>query len=173
MVAESLFCRRKKAAREVHEKARFARKVRGIKAKLYNKQRYKEKATLRKKYADYTHLGDIIFICCLTLFFRIKVKTEKDVEHSAPPSEDALPAYLLDREEVTRSKVLSNTLKQLRKEKAGKWSMPIQSVRPIADQEMFRVLRSGKRKSLFYIFVIFFCYLIIKFVIILNICIII
>ena len=80
-------------------------------------------------------------------FLRIKATTQKPVEHSSAPSEDALPAYLLDREEVTRSKVLSSTLKQLRKEKAGKWSMPIQAVRPIADQEMFRVLRSGKRKS--------------------------
>ncbi|KAK2964969.1 putative Ribosome biogenesis protein NSA2 like protein [Blattamonas nauphoetae] len=95
-------------------------------AQLYNKQRYKEKAELRKK---------------------LKVQSQKTVEHKKPQDDEALPAYLLDREEVSRSKVLSNTLKQLRKEKAGKWSMPIQSVRPIADMEMFRVLRSGKRRK--------------------------
>ncbi|KAH7825451.1 putative ribosome biogenesis protein N [Monocercomonoides exilis] len=118
--------KRKKAAREIHKQAKFAKTVHGIRAKLYNQKRYKEKATLRKK---------------------IKVTTEKQVEHSAPPNEEALPAYLLDREEVTRSKVLSNTLKQLRKEKAGKWSMPIQSVKAISDQEMFRVLKTGKRRK--------------------------
>jgi ribosome biogenesis protein NSA2 len=75
----------------------FAQKIHGIKAKLYNKQRYKEKAALRKK---------------------LKVKAEKDVEHEMEPRDDSLPHYLLDRNETARSKVLSNTLKQMRKEKA-------------------------------------------------------
>lgn len=59
--------------------------------------------------------------------------------------EGALPAYLLDREEISRSKILSNTVKQKRKEKAGKWTVPIPKVKPVADDEMFRQLRSGKR----------------------------
>ncbi|XP_022748148.1 ribosome biogenesis protein NSA2 homolog [Durio zibethinus] len=64
----------------------------------------------------------------------------------------AIPAYLLDRENTTRAKVLSNTIKQKRKEKAGKWEVPIPKVRPAAEDEMFKVMRSGKRKSklLFY-----------------------
>jgi len=37
--------------------------------------------------------------------------------------------------------VLSNTIKQKRKEKAGKWEVPLPKVRGIAEQEMFRVLR--------------------------------
>jgi ribosome biogenesis protein NSA2 len=41
--------------------------------------------------------------------------------------------------------VLSNTIKQKRKEKAGKWEVPLPKVRPIAEDEMFRVMRSGKR----------------------------
>jgi ribosome biogenesis protein NSA2 len=41
--------------------------------------------------------------------------------------------------------VLSNTIKQKRKEKAGKWEVPLPKVRPVAEDEMFKVLRSGKR----------------------------
>ena len=59
--------------------------------------------------------------------------------------EGAVPPYLLDREGVSRAKVsltlgflayvgngyqvLSNTVKQKRKEKAGKWSVPIPKVK--------------------------------------------
>jgi len=62
-------------------------------------------------------------------------------------SKGAIPAYLLDRQSVSRAKVLSNTIKQKRKEKAGKWSVPIPKVRPIAEAEMFKVLRTGKKRS--------------------------
>lgn len=47
--------------------------------------------------------------------------------------------------QVDRAKVLSNTIKQKRKEKAGKWEVPLPKVRPIAEDEMFKVLKSGKR----------------------------
>jgi hypothetical protein len=40
--------RRKKEAREVHKRSEFAQKVHGIRAKLYQKKRFKEKATMRK-----------------------------------------------------------------------------------------------------------------------------
>ena len=59
----------------------------------------------------------------------------------------AVPAFLMDREGVSRAKVLSNTVKQKRKEKAGKWTVPIPKVKPIADDEMFRQMRSGKRQK--------------------------
>lgn len=59
----------------------------------------------------------------------------------------AVPTYLLDREGVSRAKVLSNTIKQKRKEKAGKWEVPLPKVKPISDDEMFKVLRTGVRKS--------------------------
>lgn len=36
-------------------------------------------------------------------------------------------------------------MKQKRKEKAGKWTVPIPKVKPIADDEMFRQMRTGKR----------------------------
>jgi ribosome biogenesis protein NSA2 len=39
-------------------------------------------------------------------------------------------------------------VKQKRKEKAGKWTTPIQKVKALSENEMFSVARSGKRKSL-------------------------
>jgi ribosome biogenesis protein NSA2 len=57
----------------------------------------------------------------------------------------AVPAYLLDREGENKAKILSNTVKQKRKEKSGRWSVPIPSVKPMTEEEMFRVVRSGKR----------------------------
>ena len=41
--------RRKKEARAGHESAKYAQKIRGIKAKLHSAQRYKEKAAIRKE----------------------------------------------------------------------------------------------------------------------------
>lgn len=41
--------------------------------------------------------------------------------------------------------MLSNTVKQKRKEKAGKWEVPLPKVRGIAEDEMFKVLKTGKR----------------------------
>jgi ribosome biogenesis protein NSA2 len=62
-------------------------------------------------------------------------------------SVDAVPAYLLDREGVSRAKILSNTVKQKRKEKAGKWTVPIPKVKPVTDDEMFQQVKSGKRQK--------------------------
>ena len=61
-----------------------------------------------------------------------------------------MPSYLLDREEVSRAKILSNTVKQKRKEKAGKWTVPIPKVKPIADDEMFKQMKSGNGFKLKY-----------------------
>lgn len=58
-----------------------------------------------------------------------------------------MPTYLLDREQADRAKVLSNTIKQKRKEKAGKWEVPLPKVRGIAEDEMFKVMKSGKRQK--------------------------
>ncbi|GBG72462.1 hypothetical protein CBR_g12036 [Chara braunii] len=120
--------KRKKAAREVHKRAAFAQKVLGLKAKLFAKKRYKEKATMKKT---------------------IAMHQERDNKHKADDAvpTGAMPAYLLDREATARAKILSNTIKQKRKEKAGKWEVPLPKVRPIAEDEMFKVLRSGKRRT--------------------------
>lgn len=79
----------------------------------------------------------------------IKAHEEKDAKVSKPknPEDGAIPAYLLDRNEVNRTKVLSNMIKQKRKEKAGKWKVPVEKVKPMSEDEMFKVMRTGKRKN--------------------------
>lgn len=119
---------RKKAARNPHKISSKAQSLRGIKAKLFNKKRYADKAVMRKT---------------------IKAHEEKDADQKEPDNvpEGAIPAYLLDREGVTRTKVLSNMVKQKRKEKAGKWAVPIPKVKGMSEDEMFKIMRSGKRKK--------------------------
>ena len=48
----------------------------------------------------------------------IKSHEEKETKQREEVPEGALPAYLLDREKQSRAKILSNTIKQKRKEKA-------------------------------------------------------
>eukprot|EP00963_Diacronema_lutheri_P007391 scaffold649_cov347-Pavlova_lutheri.AAC.30 len=120
--------KRKKDARQVHLRSKQAQKALGIKGKMLAKERYKEKVTLKK-----------------TLAMAKERDTEKKVPGQDPAG--AVPAYLLDREQVQRAKVLSNTIKQKRKEKAGKWEVPLPKVRPMAEDEMFKVLHSGKRRK--------------------------
>lgn len=119
---------RKKEARSAHKRSEFAQKVHGIRAKLYNQKRFKEKATMKKT---------------------IREHNERDNKHANDDAvaKGAVPAYLLDREGVSRAKVLSNTVKQKRKEKAGKWDVPIPKVKPVADDDMFKVLRTGKKRN--------------------------
>lgn len=118
--------KRKKEARSVHKTSQKTQKLRGIKAKLNNQKRYKEKALLKKT---------------------LKMHEEKDAEVKvANENEAAIPTYLLDRDETNRSKILSNTIKQKRKEKAGKWTLPVPQVKPLTEDEMFKVTKSGKRK---------------------------
>lgn len=61
--------------------------------------------------------------------------------------EGAVPSYLLDREGQNRAKVLSNMIKQKRKEKAGKWTVPLPKVRAQSDAEVFKEIKSGKRQK--------------------------
>lgn len=119
---------RKKEARAAHRRSKFAQKVSGLRAKLYNQKRYKEKAIMRKT---------------------IKQHQERDNKHKNKDvqPDGAVPAYLLDREGVSRAKVLSNTIKQKRREKAGKWTVPIPKVAAVSDAEVFKVMRTGKRKN--------------------------
>ncbi|CEM06422.1 unnamed protein product [Vitrella brassicaformis CCMP3155] len=119
--------KRKKEGREPHKKSQIAQRLRDIKAKLYNRKRYAEKVQMKKT---------------------LKMHEEKDAkqkEEKVP--EGAIPAYLLDRENISRTKVLSNMIKQKRKEKAGKWQVPIPKVKALSEDEMFKIMRSGKRKK--------------------------
>jgi ribosome biogenesis protein NSA2 len=71
--------------------------------------------------------------------------TKQKTEEGVP--EGAVPAYLLDREGERRAKVLSNMVKEKRKEKAGKWNVPLPKVRGIAEDEMFKVVKTGKKNN--------------------------
>jgi len=51
----------------------------------------------------------------------IKSHEEKETKQREEVPEGALPPYLLDREKQSRAKILSNTIKQKRKEKAVKF----------------------------------------------------
>lgn len=119
---------RKKEARSVKVISKKAQELHGMKGKLYAKERYKEKVQMRKN---------------------MKAHEEKEAtaESTKKVEDGAIPAYLLDRNEVNRTKVLSNMIKQKRKEKAGKWKVPIEKVKALAEDEMFKVLRTGKRKK--------------------------
>lgn len=110
-----------------HEMAAKAKKLRGIKAKLYNKKRHSEKIQMKK-----------------TIKMHEERKTRQKSSEEVP--EGAVPAYLLDREGQTRAKVLSNMIKQKRKEKAGKWDVPLPKVKGVSEAEVFKVVKTGKTR---------------------------
>ncbi|GAA5844665.1 hypothetical protein JCM9279_002874 [Rhodotorula babjevae] len=119
--------KRKRAAREAHKASHVAQTLHGHKAKLLHQRRYAEKVAMKKT---------------------IKAHEERDVkakDASALP-EGALPTYLLDREGQNDAKALSSAVKQKRKEKAGKFAVPLPKVRGIAEDEMFKVIKTGKSK---------------------------
>lgn len=99
----------------------------GIKAKILHKKRYAEKVELKK---------------------RLKAYDERNVKQSTTQApDDALPTYLLDREQQKNAKALSSAIKEKRKDKAAKYSVPLPRVRGIAEDEMFKVVKTGKSKS--------------------------
>lgn len=120
--------KRKKEARAVRRVSEKARKLRGIKAKIYNKERFNEKVQMKKA---------------------IKMHEEKKSKKKSQDKMDAgaVPPYLLDREGQCQAKVLSNMLKQKRKEKAGKWDVPLPKVRASSDAEVFKVIKTGKKNK--------------------------
>jgi hypothetical protein len=79
----------------------------------------------------------------------IKAHEEKNVKSSAPaePSSTPIPQYLLDRSQATNAKALSSAIKNKRKEKAAKFSVPLPKVRGIAEEEMFKVIKTGKKTA--------------------------
>ncbi|KAL7719363.1 Ribosome biogenesis protein NSA2-like protein [Entamoeba marina] len=108
---------RKRIARNKKLQALKAKTLKGIKAKIYHENNVKRKQHFVKA------------------FFA-------NNDHVG-----AVPAYLMDRSKVSKAKILSNMLKQKRKEKAGKWDVPLPKVKPIAETEVFKVYKSGKRQN--------------------------
>lgn len=111
--------KRKKEARKVRVISTKAKKLRGIKAKIFNRQRFTEKIQMKKT---------------------IKMHEEKQSKKRQAPANEgtAIPHYLLERENQTSAKVLSNMIKQKRKEKAGRWEVPIPKVKAVSDYEVFK-----------------------------------
>lgn len=78
---------------------------------------------------------------------RIKAQEEKNVKSSTPdePSKTPLPQYLLDRSQETNAKALSSAIKDKRNEKAAKFAVPLPKVKGISEEEMFKVVNTGKK----------------------------
>ncbi|KAI0699564.1 ribosomal protein S8e-domain-containing protein [Cytidiella melzeri] len=120
--------KRKREAREAHRSSAVAQKAFGLKAKLLHAKRHAEKVQLKKT---------------------LKAHDERNVKQkdSGAVPEGALPAYLLDREGQKDAKALSSAIKERRKDKAAKFAVPLPKVRGIAEDEMFKVMRTGKSKK--------------------------
>jgi ribosome biogenesis protein NSA2 len=100
----------------------------GLKAKLLHAKRHAQKVQMKKTLKAHDE------------------RNVKQADSSAVP-DGALPTYLLDREGQRDAKALSTAIKEKRKEKAAKYAVPLPKVRGIAEDEMFKVLRTGKSKS--------------------------
>lgn len=119
--------KRKREAREVHDRSEVAKKTKGLKAKILNKERRNEKIQMKK-----------------TIQMHEEKKTKK--KEAKPVPDGAVPAYLMDREGQSRAKSLNNMIKQKRKEKAGKWAVPLPKVKAMDEMEVMKVVRTGKSK---------------------------
>jgi ribosome biogenesis protein NSA2 len=98
-----------------------------LKAKILHAKRYANKVQMKKA---------------------LKAHDERNVKQTAAQAPDgALPTYLLDREKEKNAKALSTAIKEKRKDKAAKYSVPLPKVRGIAEDEIFKVMRTGKSKS--------------------------
>lgn len=119
---------RKRIARESHKQPESAQKLTGLRAKLYQKKRHAEKIQMKKQ---------------------IRVHEQRNVKYSAltEASTIPLPQYLLDRSHSTGAKALSTAIKNKRAEKAAKFSVPLPKVRGIAEEEMFKVVKTGKKTA--------------------------
>lgn len=119
---------RKREAREGHSMSEKAQNLRGLRAKLHQKKRHAEKIQMKKQ---------------------IKAQEERDVKSAAPsePSSTPLPNYLLDRSQANNAKALSSAIKNKRAEKAAKFSVPLPKVKGISEEEMFKVVKTGKKTA--------------------------
>lgn len=120
--------RRKREARSTHKASAVAKHTVGLKAKMMNRAKRLEKIQMKKT---------------------LKARDERDVKAASTSEtpDQALPTYLLDREGQKDAKALSSAVKERRKDKAAKYAVPLPQVRGIAEDEVFKVMKTGKRKG--------------------------
>ncbi|KAF4552355.1 putative ribosome biogenesis protein NSA2 [Elsinoe fawcettii] len=120
--------KRKRIAREGHDASYKAQNLRGLRAKLHQEKRRKEKIQMKKS---------------------IRAHEERNVNSSEPAQDSStpLPSYLLDRSNQSNAKALSSAIKNKRAEKAAKFSVPLPKVRGISEEEMFKVVKTGKKTA--------------------------
>ncbi|KAG7077485.1 Ribosome biogenesis protein nsa2 [Colletotrichum scovillei] len=116
---------RKKEAREGHKASKDAQNLRGLRAKLHAKKRHNEKIQMRKQIKAHEERN---------------VKTNDEKEPSEP-----MPAYLLDRNNPSNAKAISSQIKNKRAEKAARFQVPLPKVKGISEEEMFKVISTGKK----------------------------
>lgn len=116
----------KKAARLEKVIAKKVTTLTGIKARLFKKKLHAEKVQLKKN---------------------LKLKEAKKVKIETENTTDALPAFLLDRGINEQAKEINSKIKEKRKEKAAKYTVPIAKVEGLSEAEVFGVVTSGKRKN--------------------------
>lgn len=80
---------------------------------------------------------------------KIRAKEERKVKGAGEESEskEALPQYLLDRSKGNDAKALSSQIKDKRKEMAAKFSVPLPKVRGVAEEEVFKVVKTGRKTN--------------------------
>ncbi|KAJ9137962.1 Ribosomal protein S8e/ribosomal biogenesis NSA2 [Pleurostoma richardsiae] len=119
---------RKREARKGHKASEEAQNLRGIRAKLRAERRHKEKIQLKKT---------------------IKAHEERNVKSATPSNEPSnpVPSYLLDRSNPSSAKALSSAIKNKRAEKAARFSVPLPKVRGMPEEEVFKVINTGKKTA--------------------------
>lgn len=114
--------KQKKIARESATTKRLVRRIHGIKAKLFVKKR-------RSMNCE-----------------KIKEKKQQGIKNIVSNTTDEpLPHFLLDRDAVSRPKIISNVVKEKRKERVSKYAVPIPRVKGISEIEAFRSITTGKK----------------------------
>ncbi|KAI9712918.1 MAG: Ribosome biogenesis protein [Chrysothrix sp. TS-e1954] len=118
--------RRKRIAREGHAASEKAQNLRGLRAKLHQQKRHKEKIQMKKQ---------------------IRAHEERNVKTDQDPGlpENPTPQYLLDRNDPGSAKALSSAVKNKRAEKAAKFSVPLPKVKGVSEEEMFSAVKTGKK----------------------------
>ncbi|PRQ19376.1 putative ribosomal protein S8e/ribosomal biogenesis NSA2 [Rosa chinensis] len=99
----------------------------GIKGKMFAKKLYAEKALMKKTW--FCYVGSLKYFAhnAEVFYYQLAMHEESSTRHKVDDDdvhEGAVPTLMLDRDNTTRAKV-----------------------RPVAEDEMFKVLRTGKRKT--------------------------